>query len=310
MLHLRGLRRRRALRQDGAQRHRVRRHAAHRRGVRPAAPGPRCLGRGDRADLRAVEHGRPGVVPHRDHRRRAAARGRRDRPGLRRHRAGPGRAEGHRPLDRAERPGPGRAHHGHRGGHVRARPVRLGAAARRRPRGAPGPRGRVGGQGPGRLHRGRPPGPVRLQGRGLLAGLRPDRGGRHGVRLGHRPRRHGSHLARRLHHPCPVPEPDHRGVRARRRTSPCCSRTSTSPTPSRAACPRGAASWPVRLRTACRRRRSRPRSRTTTASAPSGCPAALVQAQRDFFGAHTYKRVDREGTFHTEWSGDRTEAEA
>ncbi|GAB2479089.1 NADP-dependent phosphogluconate dehydrogenase [Promicromonospora xylanilytica] len=39
-------------------------------------------------------------------------------------------------------------------------------------------------------------------------------------------------------------------------------------------------------------------------------PAALVQAQRDFFGAHTYKRVDREGTFHTEWSGDRTESEA
>ncbi len=30
-------------------------------------------------------------------------------------------------------------------------------------------------------------------------------------------------------------------------------------------------------------------------------PANLIQAQRDFFGAHTYKRVDREGTFHTEW---------
>jgi 6-phosphogluconate dehydrogenase len=39
-------------------------------------------------------------------------------------------------------------------------------------------------------------------------------------------------------------------------------------------------------------------------------PAALVQGQRDFFGAHTYKRVDREGTFHTLWSGDRTEVEA
>ncbi|MGI5466474.1 NADP-dependent phosphogluconate dehydrogenase [Streptomyces sp. CA-132043] len=38
-------------------------------------------------------------------------------------------------------------------------------------------------------------------------------------------------------------------------------------------------------------------------------PAALVQAQRDFFGAHTYKRVDRDGTFHTLWSGDRTEIE-
>jgi 6-phosphogluconate dehydrogenase len=31
-------------------------------------------------------------------------------------------------------------------------------------------------------------------------------------------------------------------------------------------------------------------------------PANLTQAQRDFFGAHTYQRVDREGTFHTEWS--------
>ncbi|MGY5764070.1 NADP-dependent phosphogluconate dehydrogenase [Brachybacterium sp. DNPG3] len=35
--------------------------------------------------------------------------------------------------------------------------------------------------------------------------------------------------------------------------------------------------------------------------------AALVQAQRDFFGAHTYKRVDTEGTFHVEWSEDRRE---
>ena len=39
-------------------------------------------------------------------------------------------------------------------------------------------------------------------------------------------------------------------------------------------------------------------------------PAALIQGQRDFFGAHTYKRVDRPGTFHTQWSGDRTEIEA
>jgi 6-phosphogluconate dehydrogenase len=39
-------------------------------------------------------------------------------------------------------------------------------------------------------------------------------------------------------------------------------------------------------------------------------PAALVQGQRDFFGAHTYRRVDAEGTFHTLWSGDRSEIEA
>lgn len=30
-------------------------------------------------------------------------------------------------------------------------------------------------------------------------------------------------------------------------------------------------------------------------------PANLTQAQRDFFGAHTYRRVDQEGVFHTEW---------
>ncbi|KAF1019146.1 MAG: 6-phosphogluconate dehydrogenase, decarboxylating [Paracidovorax wautersii] len=30
-------------------------------------------------------------------------------------------------------------------------------------------------------------------------------------------------------------------------------------------------------------------------------PANLIQAQRDYFGAHTYKRVDKDGVFHTEW---------
>ncbi|BAF54505.1 hypothetical protein cgR_1513 [Corynebacterium glutamicum R] len=39
-------------------------------------------------------------------------------------------------------------------------------------------------------------------------------------------------------------------------------------------------------------------------------PAALIQGQRDFFGAHTYKRIDKDGSFHTEWSGDRSEVEA
>jgi 6-phosphogluconate dehydrogenase len=30
-------------------------------------------------------------------------------------------------------------------------------------------------------------------------------------------------------------------------------------------------------------------------------PANLLQAQRDYFGAHTYQRTDREGSFHSEW---------
>ena len=36
-------------------------------------------------------------------------------------------------------------------------------------------------------------------------------------------------------------------------------------------------------------------------------PAALIQGQRDYFGAHTYRRVDADGSFHVEWTGDRTE---
>ena len=36
-------------------------------------------------------------------------------------------------------------------------------------------------------------------------------------------------------------------------------------------------------------------------------PAALIQGQRDFFGAHTYQRVDKPGVFHTLWSEDRKE---
>jgi 6-phosphogluconate dehydrogenase len=30
-------------------------------------------------------------------------------------------------------------------------------------------------------------------------------------------------------------------------------------------------------------------------------PANLIQAQRDYFGAHTYRRLDKEGSFHTDW---------
>jgi 6-phosphogluconate dehydrogenase len=30
-------------------------------------------------------------------------------------------------------------------------------------------------------------------------------------------------------------------------------------------------------------------------------PANLIQAQRDYFGSHTYERIDAKGSFHTEW---------
>ncbi|MGQ0634917.1 MAG: decarboxylating NADP(+)-dependent phosphogluconate dehydrogenase [Planctomycetaceae bacterium] len=39
-------------------------------------------------------------------------------------------------------------------------------------------------------------------------------------------------------------------------------------------------------------------------------PANLLQAQRDYFGAHTYQRIDREGTFHTDWIAARRQPQS
>ena len=39
-------------------------------------------------------------------------------------------------------------------------------------------------------------------------------------------------------------------------------------------------------------------------------PANLIQGLRDYFGAHTYRRLDRPGSFHTRWAQDGVEVEA
>ena len=39
-------------------------------------------------------------------------------------------------------------------------------------------------------------------------------------------------------------------------------------------------------------------------------PANLIQGLRDYFGAHTYRRLDREGVFHTRWSQDGSEVKS
>ena len=36
-------------------------------------------------------------------------------------------------------------------------------------------------------------------------------------------------------------------------------------------------------------------------------PANLIQGLRDFFGAHTYRRLDTEGSYHTRWGQDGDE---
>ena len=39
-------------------------------------------------------------------------------------------------------------------------------------------------------------------------------------------------------------------------------------------------------------------------------PANLIQAQRDYFGSHTYERIDARGAFHTEWETNAAEKES
>ena len=132
----------------------------------------------------------------------------------------------------------------------------------------------------------------------------------HGVRLGHRPGRDGHHLARRLHHPGPVPRPHQGGLRRRDRTCRRCWSRRTSATRSRTA----QEAWRRVVAHAAQAGIPTPGFSSSLAYYDAlraeRLPAALIQGLRDFFGAHTYRRVDREGTFHTLWSADRTEIDA
>ena len=117
-------------------------------------------------------------------------------------------------------------------------------------------------------------------------------------------------LARRLHHPRPVPQPHRRRLRrGPRRSSRCVDRAVLR----RGRRPR--AGQPGAGSSRSRRSAGIPAPAFSSSLAyydglrAERLPAALVQGQRDFFGAHTYKRVDKPGTFHTLWSGDRTEIE-
>ena len=130
------------------------------------------------------------------------------------------------------------------------------------------------------------------------------------VRLGHRPRRDGDDLARRLHHPGPVPRPDPRGLRRRPATCRRCWSRRTSPTRSR----NGVDAWRRVVSGAALAGIPTPAFSSSLAYYDGlrrdRLPAALIQGLRDNFGAHTYRRVDRDGTFHTEWAGDKKEHDA
>ena len=91
----------------------------------------------------------------------------------------------------------------------------------------------------------------------------------------------------------------------RTRSSATCCSTPSSARPSRIRNAPGARSSPSPLARASRCRLSAPLWRSTTPIAASGCPPICLQAQRDYFGAHTYERIDqpRGQFFHTNWTG-------
>ena len=156
------------------------------------------------------------------------------------------------------------------------------------------------------VHRGHPQGALRLEDRLLRPGLHADARRRQGIQVEPELRRHRPDVARRLHHPQRVS-----WARSRKRSTripelhqPAAGsilQESHQELPAIA----GATWLPPRSRRASRCRPSAPPWPSTTAIRSERLPANLLQAQRDYFGAHTYERVDkpRGQFFHTNWTG-------
>jgi 6-phosphogluconate dehydrogenase len=120
--------------------------------------------------------------------------------------------------------------------------------------------------------------------------------------LGAGPGRHRRHLARRLHHPRALPGPHHRGLPRR----PGTAQPDAGAVLRRRAQPQPAA-WRQVVALAVATALPVPALSASLAYYDSyrcaRLPANLLQAQRDFFGAHTYERVDKPAGqwFHTQW---------
>ena len=152
--------------------------------------------------------------------------------------------------------------------------------------------------------------PLRLEDHRLRAGLRADVGRVRAVQMGPQAWRHGDHLARRLHHSRPIPRSHQGGLRREIRSS----RTSCSTTISVKAVDQNRRRMAAGARARDRQRRAAPAFSSSLAYYDglrrARGPANLLQGLRDYFGAHTYRRLDRQGSFHTRWSQDGSEVEA
>ena len=288
------------LRQDGPQRHRIRRHAADLRGVFPAQAGAGPQQRRAVRRLRRLEPHRAGKLSDRNHARHLQREGSRlGRVACRqgsRHRP----AKGDRQVDEPARARSGRADHSdHRGG-LRALPVRP----------ERGPRPRVEGAAPGRKAR--------------FAAI-----ARRSSKTCGMPSTSRKFPATRRALCNSTRLPRNWAGSSTTDKSLCCggaaassalgswktSRRPSTRTPGlenlllddffRKAITNAQPSWRRVVSTAVELGLPVPGFSAALsyydAYRRDRLPANLLQSQRDYFGAHTYQRVDKPGTFHTDW---------
>ena len=197
-------------------------------------------------------------------------------------------------------------HAGHADRRSRVRPLPL--RHERRARGGLGHSDRAAsphGAGPRDFHRGRAPRALLLQDHFLRAGLHAAARSRQGSRLEPQLRRHRPDVARRLHHPQPLPGQDQGSLRQESAAHQSAAGRFLQPNVEPAIRSR----WRRAIIHAIEFGVPTPAFSTALAFydgyRTARLPANLLQAQRDFFGAHTYERVDkpRGQFFHTNWTG-------
>ncbi len=149
------------------------------------------------------------------------------------------------------------------------------------------------------------PGAVCLEDLLLRPGLPVDARGSRRVRVGPELRRDRADVAWRLHHPRPVPAATSRKPTTTTRACRTCCWTTISRTRSRSS----QLAWRKVIATAVKHGVPVPAFSSALAYydgyRSAVLPANLLQAQRDYFGAHTYERVDKPAGeyFHTNWTG-------
>ncbi len=155
------------------------------------------------------------------------------------------------------------------------------------------------------VHRRRAARAVLLEDHLLRAGLHAAARGGEGAGLESELRRHRADVARRLHHPQPLPGQDQGSVRQESEADQSAAGRFLQQAAERIPGRRGATAIIKAIEFGV------PTPAFSTALSffdgyrTERLPANLLQAQRDFFGAHTYERVDkpRGEFFHTNWTG-------